>query len=265
MSQRLTRSMDQIRLSDVDPDDTAGMDEDQARNLLDENRQRIADLQYVLYAEAKRSLLVVLQSMDTGGKDPIIRDVLNLANSQACRVTAFKKPEGPEAQHDRFRRFHQAMPAKGEIGVFNRSYYDEVVVKDAHDELGEAERAKEYGFLNGFEEILTGNNIRVIKIYLHISKDEQRRRLQQRIDDPTRQWELSESDFKERRFWDGYMRAYEQVIRATHRSQAPWYVIPSNHRWYRDAAAAKIIADELEGMNPRFPEPKIDLSRIEWS
>jgi PPK2 family polyphosphate:nucleotide phosphotransferase len=257
-------SKSDFRLSDYDPADTRGLDERECEAIVDRNRQRIADWQNTLYAEKKQALLVVLQSMDTAGKDPIIRDVLDLANSQACRVTHFKKPGGPEAEHDQFWRFHKAVPARGEIGVFNRSYYDETIAADAHDELSDAERCDRYRQFGLFEDLLASEQIAIVKIFLHIDKEEQKRRLQERIDDPARHWELSEKDFTERQFWDGYMRAYERVLQNTSFDFAPWYLITSNRKWFRDAAASTIIADALERLNPQFPPPKIDLNHIEW-
>jgi polyphosphate kinase 2 (PPK2 family) len=156
------------------------------------------------------------------------------------------------------------MPPRGEVGVFNRSHYDDIIFSDAHGELADGERQHQYRQCDLFEQLLTVEQISIVKIFLHISKDEQRRRLQERIDDPTRHWELSEKDFKERQFWDGYMRAYESAIQGTNRDEAPWYLIPSDHKWFRDAAAGVIIAGALEKLNPRFPPAEFDLSQIEW-
>jgi PPK2 family polyphosphate:nucleotide phosphotransferase len=256
-------SGDAFRLRECDPADTKGETEAGSCRILDENRERIADLQNVLYAEKRRALLILLQSMDTGGKDPIIRDVLDKANSQACRVTAFKKASETEARHDRFWRFHTHVPMKGEIGVFNRSYYDEIVAQDAHGELNAEALEAHYRQMRNFEEILAANDIKIVKMFLHISKEEQKRRLQERIDDPDRHWELSESDFRERRYWDGYMRAFEEAIRQTNTEWAPWYVIGADAKWCRDAAASIVIAEALERMNPKFPPAKIDLSAVE--
>jgi PPK2 family polyphosphate:nucleotide phosphotransferase len=254
---------DAFVLSNYDPADTLAFDERKAEETLDRNCRRIAELQNVLYAESKRSLLVVLQSMDTGGKDPIIRDVLYLANPQACRVTAFKKASKGEEKRGHFWRFYNEVPARGEIGVFNRSYYDEIINRHAHDSCDQEKLEDRYKRIRLFEQFLTATDTTVIKIFLHISKGEQKRRLQGRMDDPSRQWELSENDFEERKFWDGYMRAYESIIRATNVDQAPWHVIPSDRSWFRDAAASIIIATALERMDPKFPPPKVDLSNVE--
>ncbi len=252
-----------FQLDNIDPTSTHGWAESYCEKLLAENSAKIAKLQNVLYAEAERSLLIVLQSMDTGGKDPIIRDVLSAANPQACRVTAFKKPSDSEEKHDRFYRFHKAMPAKGEIGVFNRSYFDGTIVADAHRELDAKGLERDYKRIGLFEQLLVEDEIDVIKIYLHMSKAEQKHRLEERIGNPERHWELSEADFSERKHWDGYMRAYENCIRATDKDYAPWYVIPADRKWFRDAAASVIIVGALEKMNPQFPPASMDLSKVE--
>jgi PPK2 family polyphosphate:nucleotide phosphotransferase len=251
-----------IRLSDCDPSDTGGMDEAQCGSGLERNIERIAELQNVLYAEKKRALLVVLQSMDTGGKDPIIRDVLYSANPIATRVTAFKKATDREKLHDYFWRFHKAVPARGEIGVFNRSHYDEIIRENAHGSPGGERRDELLRQINDFERILTGNDIHIVKLYLHMSKDEQRKRLQERLDDPHRHWELSESDFEERKHWDGYMQAFEEAIRKCNSDEAPWFLIPSNKKWYRDFAASEIIVAALEELRPEFPPASFDLSKV---
>jgi PPK2 family polyphosphate:nucleotide phosphotransferase len=254
---------DAFKLREYDPVFTFGTTEAEAEALLKRNQQRIAELQNVLYAESKRSLLVILQSMDTGGKDPIIRDVLATANPQAARVTAFKKASESEKKRGPFWRFYLEVPSRGEIGVFNRSHYDEVIQSHAHDETDTRERAASYRRILLFEQLLVESGTTVVKIFLHISKAEQKRRLQARMDDPDRHWELSEADFEERKYWDGYMRAYEEAIRETNVEYAPWYVIPSDKSWYRDAAASIIFAEALQGMDPRFPPAKVDLSSVE--
>ena len=254
---------DAFVLGKYDPSDTHGFDERKAEETLHRNQQRIAELQNVLYAESERSLLVILQSMDTGGKDPIIRDVLRLVNPQASRVTAFKQASKAEQKRGHFWRFFNEVPGRGEIGVFNRSYYDDVINRHAHDRADQQELEDGYKRIRLFEQFLTSTDTTLIKIFLHISKAEQKRRLRGRMDDPTRQWELSEADFEERKFWDGYMRAYESIIRATNVDYAPWYVITSDKSWFRDAAASIIVATALERMDPKFPPPSVDLSKVE--
>ncbi len=253
-----------FELSDYDPSDTRGLSEGECEQILAANRLRIAELQNVLYAGKERSLLLVLQATDTAGKDPIIRDVLSATNPQACRVTAFKATSKSEERRDRLWRFHNHVPAAGEIGVFNRSYYDEIIAADAHNELDESEAERRYEQIRSFERMLAADDIEIVKLFLHISKDEQRHRLQERIDDPQRHWELSESDFRERQYWDGYMRAYESAIRRTHADHARWYVITSDRKWFRDAAASELIRQVLDGMGLEYPPPKVDLSKVEW-
>jgi PPK2 family polyphosphate:nucleotide phosphotransferase len=254
---------DAFELSQYDPESTLDTSEADAHAMLERNRQRIAESQNVLYAESKRSLLVVLQSMDTGGKDPIIRDVLSAANPQACRVTAFKKASKSEKKRGPFWRFYLDAPALGEIGVFNRSYYEDPIHQHAHDAIEPRGREAVYSRILLFEKLLVESGTRVIKIFLHISKEEQKRRLRARMDNPERHWELSAADFEERKHWDGYMRAYEEIIRETNVDYAPWYVIPSDKSWFRDAAASQIIAGILERMNPKFPPADVDLSAVE--
>lgn len=255
---------DQFRLGAVDPAQTEDLTEEECAATLERERNRIAELQDMLYAEGRRSLLIVLMAMDTGGKDPIIKDVLSAANPQACRVTAFKRANKSEEKHDRFWRFHQWAPAKGEIGVFNRSYFDDIVRDDAHGDLDAAARSRAFEGIRHFERLLAGQDIRILKLFLHISKQEQRTRLQERIDNRHRQWELSEADFTEREYWDGYMQAFERAIQQTHTDYAPWYVLPSDRKWFRDAASSTIIADTLADMDPQYPPPKVDVSKIEW-
>ena len=252
-----------FRLAQVNPGDSGSIAPADRARVLAENQKRIAELQNRLYAEGERSLLVLLQSMDTGGKDPIIRDVLSAANPQACRVTAFKKVSGPEEKEDRFRRYHKAVPRRGEIGVFNRSYYDDVINRAAHGELAPREAAAEYTHINNFEHLLADDHVTIVKVFLHISKDEQRRRLQERMNDPARHWELSEADFRERKFWDGYMRAFEDAICRSNTNHAPWFLIPADDREFRDAAASVILREALEAMDPQFPPASIDLGKVE--
>lgn len=252
-----------FRLSQVNPGDSGSIPAAERAGLLERNQQSIAELQNRLYAEGERSLLVVLQSMDTGGKDPIIRDVLSAANPQACRVTAFKKPHDGEKNEDRFLRFHRAVPRRGELGVFNRSYYDDVIFRSAHQQLKPREAAAEYTNINNFEHLLADDHVTIVKIFLHISRDEQRRRLRERMDDPARHWELSEADFAERKFWDGYMRAYEEAICKSNTEWAPWFVIPADDRDFRDAAASIILRDALQAMDPQYPPASIDLAKVE--
>jgi PPK2 family polyphosphate:nucleotide phosphotransferase len=220
------------------------------------------ELQFRLYAENKQALLIVLQAMDAGGKDGTIRHVMGGLNPQGCRVSSFKKPVGEEAQHHFLWRVHKAVPAKGEIAIFNRSHYEDVLVVRVHDLVPEDVWSKRYDQINDFEKMLSENNVTIVKFFLHISKEEQKERFQQRIDDPTRHWKISLADFEERKYWDDYQQAFEQVLRKCSTKHAPWYVIPSDKKWFRNLAVAEVITETLETMNPRYPEPTVDISKI---
>jgi PPK2 family polyphosphate:nucleotide phosphotransferase len=253
-----------VRLSGVRTDDTAGLkDKEQGLPFLEKNLQRMGSLHYLLYAEARRSLLVVLQAMDAGGKDGTIRHVMTGLNPQGCRVTSFKKPSAEELAHDFLWRVHHAVPARGEIGVFNRSHYEDVLVVRVHGLVPKPVWKERYQQINEFEWMLHQNEVHILKFFLHISRREQTRRLRARLEDPTRQWKITEEDFTERELWSDYAAAYEAVLSKCSTPWAPWYIIPSDHKWFRDVAVSQIIADALEGLHMRFPKPKLDLSKMQ--
>ena len=229
---------------------------------LEEQRLRIQDLQGRLYAENKKGLLIVLQAMDTGGKDGAIKHVFSGVNPQGCRVSSFKAPNPEERNHDFLWRYHKSAPAKGRIGIFNRSHYEDVLVVRVKNLVPEEVWRPRYELINNFEYNLTQNNIGVIKFYLHISKDEQKRRLESRLADPDKRWKFSTNDIKERMFWDDYQRAFEDAINNTSTEYAPWYVVPANKKWYRNLVIARAIADTLEMMDPRYPPAEKGLDRI---
>jgi PPK2 family polyphosphate:nucleotide phosphotransferase len=238
----------------VDPDDKGPFaTEADALKETEEIIGKLDTLQERLYAEGKRALLIVLQAIDTGGKDGTIRHVMRGINPQGCRVTSFKEPTPEEKAHDFLWRVHQQVPGKGLIGIFNRSYYEDVLVTRVHDAISSREAKKRFQEINDFERILARNGTTVLKFYLVISRNEQRRRLQARLDDPRKQWKFNPSDLKERRYWNRYARAYAEAISATSTRHAPWYAIPANHKWFRNYLVAKIIAARLEEMNPRYP------------
>jgi PPK2 family polyphosphate:nucleotide phosphotransferase len=216
---------------------------------------KIDPLQERLYAEGKQSLLIILQAIDTGGKDGTIRHVMRGINPQGCNVTSFKVPTPEECSHDFLWRIHKAAPAKGLIGIFNRSHYEDVLVTCVHGELSAADAKVRFKEINQFEHELVRNGTTILKFYLAISKDEQRRRLQARVDDPAKRWKFSPADLAERRHWDAYMKAYAKACEATSTPHAPWYVIPANHKWYRNYLVAKIVAATLKEMHPKFPSP----------
>ena len=256
-------SRKRLKLNDFDPDDTAGFDKgDKADAHLKRNISRMEDLQYRLYAEGRRALLIVLQGMDASGKDGTVRHVMSGLDPQGCRVTSFKVPSAEEAGHDFLWRIHKAMPAHGEIGIFNRSHYEDVLVVRVHQLAPKSVWSARYDQINAFEKLMSDNGVTILKFFLHISKAEQRQRFEARLDDPIRNWKISPADFKERRRWNDYVEAYEAVLNRCSSSVAPWYVIPSNKKWFRNLAVSQIIVETLERMNPKFPKPSFDLSRI---
>ncbi len=251
-----------VDLSDWDPDEKDGWSKIDAAVELEGLRQKMYALQYKLYAESKRSLLVVLQAMDAGGKDGTIRHVMGGLNPQGCRVASFKAPSSKELSHDFLWRIHQACPAKGEIGIFNRSHYGDVLVVRVRDLAPKSVWSKRYEQINSFEKILAENGVHILKFFLHISKEEQTERLQARLDDPDKHWKVSEADFRERQYWDDYTEAYEAALSKCSTKWAPWYVIPANRKWFRNLAVASIIVEELESMDLEFPKPSVDISKI---
>ncbi len=252
-----------VRLGDFDPDDTAGFDKgDKANERLGKNIARMAELEYRLYAESRRALLIILQGMDAAGKDGTVRHVMTGLNPQNCRVTSFKVPSSEEAAHDFLWRIHKAMPARGEIGIFNRSQYEDVLVVRVHELVPESVWSARYDQINAFEKLMSDNSVTILKFFLHISKKEQLERLEERLNDPNRNWKITEADGKERRRWDDYVEAYEAVLSRCSTSAAPWFVIPANKKWFRNLAVSQIIVETLERMNPKFPKPSVDLSKI---
>jgi PPK2 family polyphosphate:nucleotide phosphotransferase len=223
-------------------------------------RKRIGELQARLYAEHERSLLIVLQAMDTGGKDGTIKGVFQGVNPQGCQVWSFKAPSSEESDHDFLWRYHQRVPSAGMIGIFNRSHYEEVLVVRVKSLVPEQVWRDRYDTINAFERALTNSGVALVKFFLHISKDEQRRRLQSRLDDSEKHWKFSVNDVAERAYWDDYQRAFEDALTKCSTPYAPWYVVPANTKWYRNLVVARTIADTLEAMDPRYPpaEPGLD-------
>jgi PPK2 family polyphosphate:nucleotide phosphotransferase len=254
-----------VKLSKWDPEDTLGWDKDhKMKESLDKSIERLDKLQYLLYAEHKRTLLIMLQGLDAAGKDGTIRHVMSGVNPQGCQVTSFKKPSAEEMAHEYLWRIHKAVPEYGNIGIFNRSVYEDVLVVRVHDLVPKDVWSERYDQINAFEKLLTDNNVRILKFFLHISKDEQKKRFQQRIDDPDRRWKISEADFDERKFWDDYVGAYEAALTKCSTKHAPWFIIPSNKKWFRNLAVSHIIAETLEGMHMKFPKPTVDVKKLKW-
>ena len=223
---------------------------------------RLDELQYTLYAEGKRSVLMVLQGMDTSGKDGTIRHVMSGASPQSCKVTSFKVPSSHELAHDFLWRIHQAAPEKGQIMIFNRSHYEDVLVVRVHDLVPKKVWEERYDEINRFEKYLTENGTTILKFFLHISKEEQKERIQARLADPAKHWKLSEADLKEREYWDDYIDAYEDALTKCSTKYAPWYIIPANHKWFRTLAVSKILVEALEKMNPKYPTSELDINRM---
>jgi PPK2 family polyphosphate:nucleotide phosphotransferase len=254
-----------VTLGKWDPDDTLGWEKGRKMTAsLDKSCERLDKLQYLLYAEHKRALLVVLQGLDAAGKDGAIRHVMSGVNPQGCTVTPFKKPSPEEMEHDFLWRIHKAVPEYGDIGIFNRSYYEDVLIVRVHNLVPKDVWSRRYDQINEFEKLLQHNNIRIVKFFLHISKEEQKKRFQQRIDDPDRRWKISEADFAERKFWDDYTAAYEAVLTKCSTDHSPWYVIPSNKKWFRNLAISHILVETLEAMHMKFPAPTVDVKKLKW-
>jgi PPK2 family polyphosphate:nucleotide phosphotransferase len=252
-----------FKIADVDPDFTdAAHDKHSAEAELAKLETKLRALQYRLYAEGQRSVLICLQALDAGGKDGTVNHVLGAMNPQGTRVHGFKVPSPIEAAHDFLWRVHQQVPAKGEVVVFNRSHYEDVLVVRVHKLVPREVWSQRYDLINAFERDLAAAGTHVLKFYLHISKAEQLRRFKQRLDDPERQWKISEADYTERAFWSAYQAAYEDAIRQTSTKHAPWYVIPANHKWFRNLAVSKIVVEALESLKMTLPAPTVDIAEI---
>jgi PPK2 family polyphosphate:nucleotide phosphotransferase len=250
-------------LLDVDPGETEHYSgKKDVRQQLEAQRGRIAELQERLYAENRQGLLIVLQAMDTGGKDGTIKHVFEGVNPQGCRVSSFKAPSAEEANHDFLWRYHRSAPAKGRIGIFNRSHYEDVLIVRVKSLVHEEVWRPRYEIINDFERGLTLGGITVLKFFLHISKDEQKRRLQRRLDNPDKRWKFDHGDIRERLLWDEYQEAYQDMINACSTEHAPWYVVPADKKWYRNLVVARTIADTLEAMDPRYPPAEEGLENV---
>ncbi len=221
------------------------------------------ELQYRMYAGNKHSLLIVLQGLDAAGKDGVVRHVLTGMNPSGCVSVNFKQPTAKELAHDFLWRVHPHVPAKGSVAIFNRSHYEDVLVARVHDLVPEKVWSKRYDQINDFEQLIaTENNTTILKFFLHISKDEQLARFKKRLDDPARQWKISDSDYKERDYWGDYTKAFEDVLDKTSTEHAPWFIIPSNHKWFRDLAISQIIVRQMEDMDMQLPKPTVNLAEI---
>ena len=254
---------DRPNLGKIDPAYTGKHEsEEEAKQELKTSGEKLFKQQSLLYAEHKHSILVVLQALDAGGKDGTIKHVFTALNPQGVHVVGFKTPTPAELAHDFLWRIHPHAPGKGDIAIFNRSHYEDVLVTRVHKLIDKPTWTTRYKRIREFEALLAESGTTVIKFFLHISKEEQLARFAQRLDDPRRNWKISESDYSERELWDRYVDAFEDAISATSAKEAPWYVIPSNHKWFRNLAVSQIMADTLEDLKLAYPKPTVDLDDI---
>ncbi len=251
-----------VKLAEIDPADTGGLKKEEAKALLAQNVARMAELQEVLYAEGKHALLIVLQAMDAGGKDGTIRSIMSGVNPQGVIVTSFKAPTPEELAHDFLWRVHQAVPARGMIGIFNRSHYEDVLIVRVKNLVPQKVWQARYRHINNFEQLLVESGVTLLKFYLHISKDEQKERLQARLDEPHKRWKFNPGDLGERALWDDYQQAFEDVFEVCSPKIAPWYIIPANKKWYRNVVISETIIKTLENLKMKYPEPMEGLDKI---
>jgi PPK2 family polyphosphate:nucleotide phosphotransferase len=249
-------------IAERDPDDRLGLDKDASEKRIDTLVDRIDQLQYRLFAEHRRSILLVLQGLDASGKDGVVRRVFHGVNPTGVRVTSFKVPVGAEVQHDYLWRIHAALPARGEIGVFNRSHYEDIVAVRMHRIAPEEVWRRRYEHLRAFERMLVDEGTTVLKVFLNVSKEEQRKRFQERIDDPEKRWKFRRDDLKVRERYDEWVAAWDEALTETSTPWAPWYVVPADRNWVKALVVAELLAATLEQLDPRLPEPEPGLERL---
>jgi PPK2 family polyphosphate:nucleotide phosphotransferase len=251
-----------IKLTDYPTREHGGLDEEEARKRLAELKDQMEKLQEILYAQGQQALLVVLQAMDTAGKDSTIRSVFTGFNPAGCNVVSFKEPNDTERHHDFLWRIHQNTPRLGMITVFNRSHYEDVLVVRVKSLVSDKRWKARYEHINNFESLLRDEGVRVVKFFLHISKEYQKERLQKRLDNPEKTWKFDPHDLVERKRWDDYMKAYDDVLEKCSTEDAPWYIIPGETRWYRDLLIARVLVHTLESMDLEYPKPTFDPKSI---
>ena len=252
-----------VHLADWDPGDTLGFKKGEAsQTALAKSMARLDELQYVMFAEHRRALLVVLQGMDGSGKDGTIRHVMTGLNPQGCRVTAFKTPSADEADHDFLWRVHREVPRRGDIAIFNRSHYEDVLIARVRKLVPQEVWSRRYDRINQFEELLCESGVNVVKFFLHISKEEQKERFEERLRDPTKQWKLSAADFAERKLWNKYEAAYEDALTRCSSPTAPWYIVPADKKWFRNLAISHLLVETLDALDMRFPKATFDPSQV---
>jgi PPK2 family polyphosphate:nucleotide phosphotransferase len=253
-----------VNLGEWDADDTSAFkgDKDRAEKVIADLTNRLEALQELLYAEHKHKVLIVLQAMDTGGKDGTIRHVFEGVNPQGVKVASFGVPTPRELAHDYLWRVHQCMPGNGEIVIFNRSHYEDVLVVRVHNLVPPGVWQRRYAQINEFERIMAEEGTTILKFYLHISRDEQKKRLQERLDDPDKRWKFKLSDVKERQFWPDYIQAYADALSKTSAEWAPWYIVPADHKWYRNLVVGSVIVTTLEELKMSYPPLEEDLDNV---
>lgn len=254
---------DEISLSKWDPDDTFGKEKEEIEKELDEILPELSELQYKLYAEREKSLLIILQGTDASGKDGVIRNVIRVFNPAGCKVESFKVPTSEELSHDFLWRIHKVIPSKGYIGVFNRSHYEDVIEVRVNNIVSKTIWSQRYRQINDFERHLSENNIRIVKFFLYISKKEQTDRLRDRVLDPSENWKVSAEDYARTKKWDLYTEAYEDALKLCSTEWTPWYVVPANKKWFRNWVVAKVIRENLLKLDPNFPTKNIDKSLLD--
>ena len=264
MKQYLVKPGSKVDLSLWDPDDEGNFKGNKKKALAQVAKlnSKLETLQEILYAEHKHKVLIVLQAMDTGGKDGTIRHVFEGVNPQGVRVASFKVPTPEELDHDYLWRVHEVVPAAGEMVIFNRSHYEDVLVVRVHKLITPAVCRKRYEQINAFERLLAENGTTILKYFLYIDPDEQKKRLQARLDDPTKIWKFNLADLKERKLWPEYIKAYEQALTYTSTPYAPWYIVPANHKWYRDLVVSTTLVEALKKLNLKYPAPAESLEGV---
>jgi PPK2 family polyphosphate:nucleotide phosphotransferase len=251
-----------VRLAEIDPADTMGIDKGAARTEAKVLNRRLEELQELLYAEGRHKVLIVLQAMDAAGKDGTIRHVFDGVNPQGVKVASFKKPTDRELAHDYLWRVHAHTPGAGEITIFNRSHYEDVLIVRVLGLVPEDRWSRRYQHIRAFEQLLADEGTTILKFYLHITKEEQRRRLQARLDDPSKHWKFDVGDLDQRRQWDDYMAAYEAALSETSTEQAPWFVVPSDRKWFRTLVISRILVSTLESLQMAYPQQTDDLGAV---